>query len=193
MGVSSRRQALWVLALLAALANQSSAAEVVAIAGEPFGVAEVNIPLPPEDVGLPLGRLAMLIDGPPGRICYPAATDGVLSRLFGDRIRAGARLYVTFLFRGDQPFDITVRTPSPQILRVVPRRGRATAHARLLRKWWRDYNDLFEDLADRSEHQPLIESYLTSMMARRLGFDKATVDQLNSQDDDPAALQTIQL
>ena len=57
------------------------AAQVRAVAGQPFGVAEITFPVPAADARLPVGVAALTVDGPPGRVLYPAVVEGAINRL----------------------------------------------------------------------------------------------------------------
>ena len=118
------RRADLVLAVLAAIAGRASgvrhAAQVEAVPGQPFGVAEVTIDYPPADV-----------HGPAGQHGLQRHVARSASRLSGFRWFPDAgcvtwqgpppgHLTVLFLFRGDDPFDVTIRTPTAQTVHVVP-------------------------------------------------------------------------
>src|SRR5688572_19474307 len=86
--------------------------EADALLGQPFGVGQVTIS--GLDVAIDANRV--LVQEKNGRVFYPAVTQGVLGRLIGqilggpaDRPAGGVTIY--FLFRGEQPLDLTVFTP----------------------------------------------------------------------------------
>ena len=107
-------------ALTSAVFGAANRAAVEAVVGNPFGVARVTVPFPARDVGGVLGSSAYGADEPTGRVLYPAFNQGFLRRLLGTGAPPPASLTVLILFRGQQPFDVTIRTPSPQVVHIVP-------------------------------------------------------------------------
>ncbi len=190
-----RVQLVFVAATLAAFAScgRTAAAEIKAIAGQPFGIAEISIPYPENDSGWPLGSAAITFAGPEGRIHYPTVSSGVLARWLGSSTRLSSNLTVMLLFRGDAPFDVTIGTPTRQTVTVTPERRGALAYRRMLRRWWRNYNGMFRDLAGESEHPPLVETYLTSMLARRFNLETPLVARLTSETRKSKGRQTLEL
>ncbi len=170
-----------------------AAAQVEAVVGEPFGVAQVRVPFPSEDVGLPASRANFVLSGPEGRVFYPAISSGVLKRILGGGAPPPTNLTVMFLFRGSQPFEVTVGTPTPQKVLVTPQKRAAVAHARILKRWWRYYNGLFQDLARESAHPPIVETYLTSMLARRLDLAAPLIERLATDTRKSEGRQTWEL
>lgn len=153
-------------------------AEVTAIAGDPWGVAEVSMVLPTQDVGLPVGRAAFTIDSPDGRALYPAFGEGFLRRILGGISPAPTSVSVLFLFQGTTPFELTVWTPSPQTVSVVPRRARPAEQARVMRRWWRSHTEQMRDLEQHRAYPPIVETYVHTMLARRLGLADPLLDRL---------------
>ncbi len=199
MGVNSMRdssiQVVFVTAVIAMLASPKSAGavEVEAIVGQPFGVAQITVSYPEDGSTAPLGRTAMTFEGPQGRVLYPTVSGSVLKRLLGSDTRLSSRLTVLILFHGDTPFDVTIGTSTKQRVTVTPERRNAAAYRRLLRRWWRSYNAMFRDLSKESEHPPLVETYLTSMLARRLNLETPLVTRLRSETRKSKGRQTLEL
>ncbi|MBM4092798.1 MAG: hypothetical protein FJ276_25830 [Planctomycetes bacterium] len=169
-------------------ATAPAAAQVRAVIGQPFGVGELTLVLPPaeaaatpaDSLASAIGRSTFTLEGPAGRVLYPAFSEGLVRRLLGGA-RSEQTLTVAFLFRGTTPFDITISTPARQTVRVVPMHGRtALAHRRMLQQWWRGYHSMFRELGKRSAHPPLVETYLTTTLARRLGLNEPLVDRVSA-------------
>ncbi len=179
--------------MAAMLFGHSASAQVEAVVGEPFGVAQITVPMPRQDAGLGAERTTLTLEGPPGRVHYPAVNEGVLKRLLGRDAPPRANLTVTFLFRGERPFEITVGTPTLQRFAVTPQRKSAAAHARVLRRWWQSYNGLFREMAGETDHPPLVETYLTAMLARRLDLAAPLLERLRSEPDKTEGRQTLEL
>ncbi|MEX0586924.1 MAG: hypothetical protein WD176_09780, partial [Pirellulales bacterium] len=75
-----------------------------------------------------------------------------------------------FLFKGDEPLDLTLYAPSPRRF-TVSVRGRPRQHERLMRQWWRNYNAAAAEQAERSDYPPLVDHYIVSMLSSRLRLD----------------------
>ena len=168
-------------------------ADVEAIAGDPFGVAEVTVPFPAQDVGAATGRTALDVHTADGRVLYPSFGESFLKRILGGSAPPPAFLTVMFLFRGDGPLDVTISTPTPQTVRVVPTRRPPLAHTRMLRRWWRNYSALFRELEQHGDHPPIVETYLSSMLARRLGLAAPLVDRLKRDEKKTEGRLTLEL
>ncbi len=156
-----------------------SAAEVEAIAGQPFGVARLDLRIPPEDAGVLPGSSAYTISEAQGRVLYPAFSRGVLQRVLGADAASPPFLTVYFLFRGSEPFEVAVATPSLQTVRIVPRAERPRMFDRSLRRWFRQYRASMRQQGDASDYPPLVETYLASMLARRLQLNEPLLDRIS--------------
>lgn len=158
------------------------AADVDAIIGQPFGVAEVTVPFTGDAPVHPLGQMTVRVESPSGRVLYPTVTDGLIRRLFGGRLRGGQTITVMFLFQGDAPFDVTIGTATRQPVSVTPRTAANASFERMVRRWWRGYSRLFREMSEDQDeaHPPLLETYLTSMLARRLGLEQPLEERLRA-------------
>ena len=99
-----------------------------------------------------------------GRVFYPAVTQGVMGRLIGqilgdatDRPAAGVTIH--FLFRGDEPLELTVYTPQPTPLVVQPRATIPGGCERELTQWWRQYNAYWRQQQAEDNQPPLVSTY----------------------------------
>lgn len=169
-------------------------AQVEAITGRPFGVAEVRFDLPLADAAAAVGSAAFTVSSPDGRVFYPAFNHGFLIRVFRDSAPPPANLSVMFLFRGDTPFDVTIRTPTAQTVRVTPRSRKPAAYQRALRRWWRYYHVTFLNAqSENSDYPPVAEAYLSSMLARRLNLPETLVQRLTTAAPKSEGRQTLEL
>lgn len=169
-------------ALLAALASPTAglAQRAEAFLGQPFGVGRVEIDAPPADAG----PAHLAVSDAQGRVFYPAATGApadrplrnLLERIQRPRLRAlgemaaavPARPTVYFLFRGQEPLQLTVGASQPVVVNPAPD---PVGHQRLAELWWRVYVDARRGLLSRrSNYPPMVETYLQTMLARRLGL-----------------------
>jgi hypothetical protein len=164
------------LLAVAGLTEKALAQQVEAYAGEPFGVAAVTVPLQPGESDLALATQGIFLQERDGRACYPVFTSGAVRRLL-DEILGGGQANQTgtqtalFLFTGTEPLEMTVSTPTVQrmVVRPVPPPN-PRVYDRLLQRWWREFNAQARQQADQSDYPPLVQTYLTSMLSRRLGL-----------------------
>src|SRR6476619_2515708 len=111
-----------VAALLTVSRSVDARVEGEALIGRPFGVGQVSIS------GLELGIDAsrVFVEEKNGRVFYPAVAQGVFGKLIGqvlggatERPTSGATIH--FLFRGDEPLELTIYVPQPISIVVQPR------------------------------------------------------------------------
>ena len=100
---------------------------------------------------------------------------------------------VLFLFRGDDPFDVTIRTPTAQTVHVVPTSRTPAWRDRLLRRWWRTYSAFLRDQSSAAGYPPVAETYLSSMLARRLDLPAPLVERLRPEEPRSEGRQTLEL
>ncbi|MBA2113903.1 hypothetical protein [Bremerella alba] len=173
--------------LLAVLTQNGFAQQVSAIAGEPWGVGRVVLPLQRADFGDPVDSEAFAISDPEGRIFYPVFKPRrflpLLQSLLGaDTVTPPQELEVYFLFRGSAPMEVTVETPTPQTFQVAPRQRRDGPYNNLVRQWWRTYNEVGRQRTDASDHPPVLETYLSMMLSDRLGLAPPPLSQRALED-----------
>lgn len=167
-----------VLGLTAPAAAQR--ADVEAYAGRPFGVARVTLPpnvANPETVELN----GFALSDRDGRALYPVFVTGKIMKLLGAFLGGGEAdaapaVHVLFLFRGAEPFRVTIHAPQPLEVEVTPRAGagrpaQARAQERLMQRWWRDYYGVAQQGEDSGDVPPIVHAYLTSMLGRRLRLE----------------------
>jgi len=166
-----------VLGLLTLLAN-SAWAQVEAYVGQPFGVGLVMLSVPESERASAAELDGFAFSEASGRAFYPVFTEGrilrLLNEVLGDNspVAAPNVLNVLFLFTGDQPLDVTVSTPGARSFRITPRQARnPRGHQRLLERWWREYNALARQQMQDGDYPPIVQTYLTSMLSRRLGLE----------------------
>jgi hypothetical protein len=167
--------------LLIAARTAEGRIEGEAVVGRPFGVAQVSIS--GLDIGVDVNRVA--IEEKNGRAFYPAVSQGVFGRLIGqilggpmDRPAAGVTVY--FLFRGDQPLELTVYTPQPVSVVVQPRADNGRRLERDLATWWRQYNSFWRGERTDDNQPPIVATYLTSMLSQRLGLEPPVLERLQT-------------
>jgi hypothetical protein len=131
-----------------------------AIVGQPFGVGRFELRLPMKDLGVLPGSRAFVITERNGRVFYPAIRQGALERLMGASADAPGFVTVYFLFRGTEPLEVSVATPSVQRVRITPRAERPRVFDRELRRWWRLYRSDARQQREASDY-PVSYTHLT--------------------------------
>ncbi len=188
-----------VFSLVLALTPVAGRAQIVdldveAVEGEPFGVARVT------------ARFArrgseqsprLWIEASDNRAFYPADASappvrGLLRGILNIR-PATASAY--FLFRGGEPFELTVSAPRPFKRIVQPKRD-AVSHRRLLSAWWREYQGQPGLLEPTGDFPPQVKNYLTTMLCRRLNLSEpdsspGLLEQLFAQPELDSALAPL--
>lgn len=169
-----------------------------AVAGEPFGVFSVEVPLPP---GFTNDSVRVLLQDAENRIFYPAVSVQTVEvteqgpqpqggRVIGggaliDRLRNAIRgkekrtvpvaVRVSALYRGTEPLDIRLVGDIQQRFAIQPISA-PQLHDRMLVEWWEDYLVEAKRAVDAGDHPTLVQKYLTSMLARRLGVEYVDLD-----------------
>ena len=118
-----------------------------------------------------LGNNTPLTSGGPVREEVGGLLRGILDR--------PPRTTLYFLFRGDEPLDLSLEARAAIPLKVVPTHS-PVAHRRLLQLWWQQYAKPAGLLAPKPDFPPVVENYLTSNLARRLNLRLPTEKQTAS-------------
>jgi hypothetical protein len=168
-----------------------------AMVGQPFGVGRVSIPLP-EDAGQGVPREGVTISERDGRVLYPVVTGGPLRRILGEILGTGGvptpdSVTAWFLFTGDAPLELTVSASRAATVTVTPQAPRdRRAHSRMLSQWWREYNAVAREQTQQGDYPPLVQTYLTSMLSRRLGLEPPLLSRMREKE--PAeAIKMVEL
>lgn len=158
-----------------------------AIPGQPFGVGHIVVPLAAADATLASSTAGMMLTESRGRTLYPVLSAGRFRKLLGEILGSGNSglpdsINVWFLFTGDGPLDVTLYTPQATRFAVTPQVTRdARAHQRLLTQWWREYNAVAREEVQQGDYPPLVQTYLTSMLSRRLGLEPPLLSRLSER------------
>ncbi len=175
-----------VLFVAASPASQTASAQVrgEAVAGSPFGVGRLEVTLPEQILPEGLGSAGIGLSERNGRVLYPVIvsrgmpevvkgaldrSQRPLGRLLGGILDQPDKTVIHFLFRGDDPLELTLQTAEARSFVVHPR-ANSRAHLRLFRAWWREYTDrpgFFERSAD---YPPVVDNYIETMLALRLNL-----------------------
>lgn len=146
-----------------------------AFAGQPFGVAKIEMDATPQVLPRPLGIEGILVEDAEHRVFYPVIAGPPLGGFFAELVGTAPRLTIYFLFRGPEPLQVTVGTRPPQSLTVVPRSD-PRGLERLLRSWWKEYSQPPGLLESKPDYPPLVAQYLRLMLAGRLGLNLAQAE-----------------
>lgn len=148
--------------------------ESEAMSGGRISVARIS--LAAADVAGPIDPMQVRVVDNDGRTSYPAVAAGTLGKFIGQLLGATedlppGTLTVTFLFTGDRPLEVTLYTPSPIQVTIVPRPPRNPREFdRLVDRWWKDYQAQARASGERSDHPPVVYDYLVAMLAQRYGL-----------------------
>src|SRR5262245_13206327 len=165
-----------------------------ALIGRPFGVGQVTIT--GLDVAIDPSRV--LIKEKSGRVFYPAVMQGVFGRLIGKILGDAAQqptpaITIRFLFRGDEPLELTLYTPQAVSLVLQPRNEDPRRQQRELAQWWRQYNTYLRQARAEDNQPPLVSTYLTSMLPRRLGLEPPFLERLQANQPSTTTTQSLEL
>jgi hypothetical protein len=185
-------------AILAAvfMASRSAEARVEgeALVGRPFGVGQVTI----GGLEVAIDANRVFVEEKSGRVFYPAVTQGVLGRLIGkllgtpaDRPTAGVTIH--FLFRGEQPLEITVYTPQPVSVVIQPREDNPRRFEREISQWWRQYTTYWRGERADDNQPPIVQTYLTTMLSQRLGLEPPLMERMQVREASGQTTQALEL
>jgi hypothetical protein len=180
--------------LLLASRPAEARVEAEALVGQPFGVGQVT--LSGLDVAIDANRV--MIEEKNGRVFYPAVTQGVFGRFLGQILgdptdRPAGGVTISFLFRGEQPLELTVRTPQAVPLVVQPRIDNPRRFERELMQWWRQYNAFWRQERGEDNQPPLVSTYLTAMLAQRMGLEPPLLERLQAKEANTTTTQSLEL
>jgi len=175
------------------LRNAARPMEAEAVIGQPFGVGRITFELPQDRIPGPLGIEGIGLSEKQSRVLYPTldnpafgkvmreilgsdtplTTGGPIRQQVGGILRdildRPPRTTLYFLFRGDEPLEVSLQSEPPIPLRIVPRKD-AIAHKKLLQLWWKQYAKPASLLASKPDYPPVVDNFLLSTLARRLNL-----------------------
>lgn len=152
--------------------------------GRPFGIARVRIALRGSEAKIARTTGGFALSERDGRALYPVFTEGRIIRFLGgilgnDPSAVPTNYEVLFLFAGDGPLDLTLYTPDAQRITVTPQAApNPRASGGLLMRWWREYSAAAREQAQQGDYPPLVQTYLTSMLSRRLELEPPLLSRI---------------
>lgn len=181
--------AIALMSLHAGDANAQVTAD--ATLGKPFGVGRITVEVSDEDARELFRTNGFAIEEADGRVFYPAFSNTVLRGLVEEDTRD--KLTVSFLFRGSEPLKLTVFTPLPLQITIVPRARRPLISNRQFEQWWRQYNITARRTALGHDYPSLVHSYLTGMLGNRLGLRPPLLSRVQERKQTTEFQKTIEL
>jgi hypothetical protein len=183
MGIGLARRgwlavSVWLGGMAAGAATSARADE--ALVGQPYGVAEIRCPLALPDAEWNQSQ-AWTIQDETGRVLYPVFVPGRFGELVGQVIggpELPSSLTVLFLFRGEQPLNVTVHAGRTHQLQLRPESASPRAYRRLLQRWWREYHRVAGEAADDGSRGPVYD-FTTALLARRLNLAPPLLGRTN--------------
>lgn len=203
------------LILICLLPTRAGAVDVLisAVAGQPYGVATIEIPLARPLVGQTLPPVQAIDTGGTDRILFPFSEDirvdvplvsetpvpppgnGRLLGRLGSLIREIAKPQpqqeqtvarrVTFLFAGDAPLTVRLTDGINQIgTYPVAIDQSSQAWRSSLDRWWTGYADAAGSQELAADYPTLVEDYLIAMLSRRLNLPLPTWYQAQAVESD---------
>lgn len=145
---------------------------VEAYAGQPFGIGSMKYRMCAGDEMIDRSG-ATILKEKNNRVFYPVfskpAAAKFLSRIIGiDHSEPESMHTVWFLFRGDQPLELVLDGACRATKTVKVEYTRDKKFHRILKQWWREFNDVSQWQEEWGDYPPLIETYIKSMLSRRL-------------------------
>jgi hypothetical protein len=149
-----------------------AAVKIEAYRGESFGVGRVTVDLPQDETTAPGGDDRFAVTDDQGRVVYPVLEQRRIGKLLRDflGIELPSRATFYFLFRGNEPLNLTVFAPTAQHFTVTPEQ-KEKQFQRRFDDWWKTYTNHYDQVAHDAEYPIEVENYLTANWARRLGRD----------------------
>ncbi|MDX1963149.1 MAG: hypothetical protein SFX18_08345 [Pirellulales bacterium] len=147
-----------------------------AYAGKPFGSGYARFQLPAgTDISVFTDREFTLTEKN-GRALYAVydaepVRNALRNALNLQQTLTGQPFTVTveFLFSGNDPLELTLHTPQPLQLTVIPE-ANPQAQAEQLRSWWDNYAQSVKRAVANSEYPPTVDTFLLLTLQRRLGL-----------------------
>jgi hypothetical protein len=142
---------------------------VEAYRGEPFGIGRVTLDLQPGASTAPASDDRVAITNDKDRVLYPVVENKSSRRILRSLLGIESPLKVTFLFmfRGDEPLDLTAYTPADQRLTVRPT-DNPKEFNELLDDWWNATENHYQQVFRSAEYPVVVDNYLTATWSRRL-------------------------
>lgn len=175
---------IWICGLAGGLVTGRIAAaaqpihkSIEAYAGKPFGVGRVDIEFPAgSSLALPPEAPCWLGEKT-GRVLYPVCETAAVQTGIDNARNQVDRISGWFVFRGDQPLNVTLDAGTEFFRMQATPETNATAHGRLLKEWWSHTSQRTLALSQSELHPLQVENYLVPMLSRRLALAAPPISQ----------------
>jgi hypothetical protein len=146
-----------------------AAARIEAYRGATFGIGRVTLEVPQNQSAAPATDNRVALTEANGRVLYPVMKNRSSGRLLHDLLGVDLPGRVTFLFmfRGDEPLDLTAYTPASQSISITPKDDPKKFES-LVGEWWNATADHYSQVFRQAAYPIVVENYLTATWARRL-------------------------
>ncbi len=144
-------------------------------AGVPYGIGRVSFRLQNGDEMIDRIGGAQITDRE-NRVLYPVITRSAF-KTFLQNVTGRSNgnpddvHHVWFLFKGEQPLDVTIRSSGDASVRVPIEISRQRQFDRFFRQWWQAFTKSTAQQIEAGDYPPIVETYLTSLIGRRLGLE----------------------
>ncbi len=156
--------------------NRPVITKAEAYAGRPYGLGRISFRLHGSDELIDRCNAVLLSDRE-NRTFYPVVTrtafQEFLSNVAGDRLGGTGPEnihHIWFLFRGDQPLDISLTGSGFVNARVPIQVARPRQYQRFVDQWWKGFTKATQGQIDAGDYPPIIETYLTALIGKKLGL-----------------------
>ena len=157
------------------LQNEPLILRTEAYAGHPYGVGKVTFRLRTGDQLIERVGATLLTDLE-NRVFYPVIARSAMKTFFENLtgVRGGEpdeSHTIWFLFQGETPLNLTLQGSGQVAFQVPVEFARPNQFSRIVRQWWQSFNRVIQSQIESSDYPPMIETYLTSMLGRRMGME----------------------
>jgi hypothetical protein len=161
---------VWSVAVLLFAATAGRAAiRVEAYRGDPFGMGKIEIDLQSGASATPWSDDRFALTESQGRVLYPVTENAPVRRILRSFLGIDTpwRASFCFMFRGNEPLELTLHTPEPQRITVRPEND-PREYNELLDDWWDATENRYQQVYRQAEYPIVVENYLAATWARRL-------------------------
>jgi hypothetical protein len=152
-----------------------------AYGGDEVGVAKIVFRLDESDQ-MAIQTNAVFITSPDNRAFYPAFSLGLLDQMYAPQwtsiVPSGGTHTVWFLFRGDEPIDVTIHANGSASTTITVNDRRPRLRNIMMTSWWREYNGALRRSEKMGDVPPLANRYLKTTLKKRLGLNEPLLDRI---------------
>lgn len=150
-------------------------------AGRPYGVGRINYRLQQGDEMIARTG-AVLVTEANQRVSFPVISDTPFREFLGNFLRSSPvnstqSKSIWFLFKGDQPLTITVHGTGQSTFDVPIVFDKPNRYERFAKNWWNGFSSASDDMIESGDYPPMVETYLTAVVGKRLGLALPTRSQ----------------